>query len=128
MAIFYITYFQCYVLLSPEGGYVVSPVGVQLRSLSIYWVRKGIFDFKNLTGLSHFFSSKCFIPRSISLGVQLILFPFIGVSKSLELFKNLLSFAIFFCIKMFYLTGGTGWTDGDQKCPLIFFILRYIKH
>ena len=33
-----------------------------------------------------------FIPRreirSISLGVQLILFPFIGVSKSLELFKN----------------------------------------
>ena len=27
--------------------------------------------------------------HSISLGVQLILFPFIGVSKSLELFKNL---------------------------------------
>ena len=29
---------------------------------------------------------------------------------------------------------GTGWTgrvgrvDGNQKCPLIFFILRYIKH
>ena len=42
----------------------------------------------------HLFTSwKCFIPRreirSISLGVQLILFPFIGVSKSLELFKNL---------------------------------------
>ena len=25
-------------------------------------------------------------------------------------------------------TDGTGRTDGDQKCPLIFFILRYIKH
>ena len=25
-------------------------------------------------------------------------------------------------------TDGTGRTDGHQKCPLIFFILRYIKH
>ena len=25
-------------------------------------------------------------------------------------------------------TGRTGRTDGYQKCPLIFFILRYIKH
>jgi len=29
-------------ILSPEGRYVVYPVGVQLRSLSIYWVRKGV--------------------------------------------------------------------------------------
>ena len=56
--------------------------------------------------VSHFFfASKCFIPRreirSISLGVQLILFPFIGVSKSLEPFKNLLGFQFFF-LGMFY--------------------------
>ena len=38
--------------LSPEGIYVVSPLGVQLRYLSIYWVRKGILDFKNLKDLS----------------------------------------------------------------------------
>ena len=25
-------------------------------------------------------------------------------------------------------TGRDGRVDGDQKCPLIFFILRYIKH
>ena len=25
-------------------------------------------------------------------------------------------------------TDGTGRTDGPQKCPLIFFILRYNKH
>ena len=48
----------------------------------------------------------CFIPqreiRSISLGVQLILFPFIGVSKCLELFTNLYGFSIFFLLQMFY--------------------------
>ena len=39
-----------------------------------------------------------------------------------------------FFLKMFYCAGGRtdGWTggrvDGEQKGPLIFFILRYIKH
>ena len=55
--------------------------------------------------LNFFFASKCFIPRreirSISLGVQLILFPFIGVSKSLEPFKNLKGFSVFFYSKCF---------------------------
>ena len=71
--------------LSPEGRCVVYPIGVQLRLFPFieFWVRKGILDFKNLWSLSTFFASKCFIPRtrreirSISLGVQLILFPFI---------------------------------------------------
>ena len=35
-----------------------------------------------------------------------------------------------FFLKMFYLTDGRvdGRVDGEQKGPLIFFILRYIKH
>ena len=39
--------------------------------------------------------------HSISLGVQLILFPFIGVSKILEPFKNLNGFSFFFSSKCF---------------------------
>jgi len=30
-------------------------------------------------------------------------------------------------MKMSYLMGRMGW-DGNQKCPLIFLILGYIKH
>ena len=117
-------------VLSPEGRYVVYWVGVQLRSRSIYCVRKGILDFKNLKGLSCFFteavavtapylSHNCFIPRrgirSISLGVQLILFPFTGVSKSLEPFKNLYVFSFFLLQNVLFdgldgLDGLTGWT------------------
>ena len=59
-----------YMYLSPIGRYVECPVGVQLRSLSIYWVRNGILDYKTQKGLSRFFARKCFIPlkeiRSIS--------------------------------------------------------------
>ena len=52
-----------YMYLSPIGRYVECPVGVQLRSLSIYWVRNGILDYKTQKGLSRFFARKCFIPR-----------------------------------------------------------------
>ena len=41
-------------------------------------------------------------------------------------FQKLIKFTAFFARKRFILTGGR--TDGCQKCPLIFFILRYIKH
>ena len=51
----------------------------------------------------------------------------VWVSKSLELFKNLQGFSNFF-LPQNVLFDGTDGTDGDQKCPLIFFILRYIKH
>ena len=37
--------------------------------------------------------------RSISQGVQLILFPFIGVSKSLKPFKNLKGYSFFFLLQ-----------------------------
>ena len=59
-------------------------------------------------------------------------------SKSLEHFKNLMGFSNFFFRQnvLFDGTDGrtgrtdgrTGRVDGPQKCPLIFFILRYIKH
>ena len=45
--------------------------------------------------------------RSISQGVQLILFPFIGVSNSLEPFKNMRVYRIFFRSKFFIVTGWT---------------------
>ena len=51
--------------------------------------------------------------------------------ERLEHFKNRMGLSRFFSFKMFYLMGwdGMGWGGvGDQKCPLIFFILRYIKH
>ena len=48
--------------------------------------------------------------RSISQGVQLILFPFIGVSNSLEPFKNMRVYRIFFSIEMLYCDGLDGWT------------------
>ena len=63
-----------------------------------------LFDRTQHNGLSAIVVWR-FIPRreirSISLGVQLILFPFIRVSKSLEPFENLLGFSIFFPSKCF---------------------------
>ena len=53
--------------------------------------------------------------RSISLGVQLILFPFIGVSKSLEHFKNLKGFSFFLPPNV--LSPGGGANKGPLRVP-----------
>ena len=58
---------------------------------------------------------------------------FIRVDYHAGIFKSPLSGGLFEILKMFYLMGrdgldGLDGLDGKQKCPLIFFILRYIKH
>ena len=73
------------------------------------------------------------------VGVQLFLlmFYFFGLGNELWKKKKVTVVVWFwrsFFLKMFYCAGGRtdGWTggrvDGEQKGPLIFFILRYIKH
>ena len=51
-----------FMYLSPEGRYVEYAVGVQFGSLSIYWVRNGILDYKTQQGLTRFFCAKMFYP------------------------------------------------------------------
>ena len=51
---------------------------------------------------------------------------FIGVGRGTQDSKSYWVYRIFFLRKCFIVTGGR--VDGGQKGPLIFFILRYIKH
>ena len=91
-------------------------------------------DFKNLKGLSRFLRENVLSPEgrcvAYPVGVQLIfLLTLICLSK--RTFKKKKShrssviFADFFPRKVLLLDGRT---DCDQKCPLFFFILRYIQH
>ena len=53
-----------------------------------------------------------------------------GVGRGTGGSKTYRVYRVFFLRKCFIVTGGRvdGRVDGEQKCPLIFFILRYIKH
>ena len=86
------------------------------------------------------FSSKCFIPRreirSISsrgpIEVSFHLLNF-GLERVYWTSKTYRVYRVFFARKCFIVTDGRDGKDGDglddeQKGPLIFFILRYIKH
>ena len=105
----------------------ISSKGPIVFTYVLFWGSEALEHFKDLEALSNFFfASKCFIPRreirSISLGVQLILFPFIGVSKSLEPFKNLKGFSIIFLPQNVLFDGLDGWTGGTvTKSVLDFF-------
>ena len=68
------------------------------------------------------------------VGVKLGLFPLIEfwVRRGILDFKKLIRFIDFFLLQNILFAGWDGWDgmdgwDGSQKCPLIFFILRYIK-
>ena len=112
-------------VLSPEGRCRAYPVGVQLfllmfyppkgdtqyltrgpiDTLSIYCLSERLEHFKNQLGLLTFFPSKCFIPRreirSISLGVQLIHFPFIVLVNDQSTSKTHSVYRLFFPSKYF---------------------------
>ena len=95
-----------------------SPFGVQCKPYgearsAEFWLGNDFDTFKKFIGFLKIFEPrKCFILRReiriISLGVQLILFPFIGVSKSLELFKNLKGFSILFLLQNVLFDGWDG--------------------
>ena len=77
---------------------------------------------------------ECFIPRreirSISSrGPIVFTYVLILGRKGILDFQNMpLGEAFLKPWKCFIVTGWTDGMDGHQKCPLIFFILRYIKH
>ena len=83
-------------VLSPEGRYVVYPVGVQLRLFPFieFWVSKGILDFQNPHIPSAFLKPwKCFIPRrdceSSTVGGPIVFYLcIISVRKRIWYFQN----------------------------------------
>ena len=99
-----------------QYNFILKPA---LENLEIAGQRRGEFNSFGLLRQKTLYKSDnikkivSFIPRreirSILLGVQLILFPFIGVSKSLEPFKNINGFSMFFPRNVVF-DGSDGWT------------------
>ena len=99
------------------------------------------YDSSDTGFLMIFEPRKCFIPRreirSISsrgpIEVSFHLLNF-GLERVYWTSKTYRVYRVFFARKCFIVTDGLtggrvdGLTDGHQKGPLIFFILRYIKH
>ena len=65
-----------------------------------------------------------------SRGPIVFTYVLFGVGRGTGGSKTYRVYRIFFLRKCFIVTGGRtgGRVDGEQKGPLIFFILRYIKH
>ena len=66
--------------------------------------------------------------RISSKGPIVFTYVLFGVGRGTECSKIYRVYRVFFSSKCFIVTGRVDGLDGYQKGPLIFFILRYIKH
>ena len=107
----------------PEGLCAAEPERGPIVFTYVFLCRKGSQFTGGFLTLKMFYPPEGLCGAEPERGPIVFTLHFIGVGRGTGGFKMRPEIGLFENLKMFYLMGRVGRTDGEQKCPLKIFIL-----